>query len=482
MSDSSNKQRSPETVITSANSAENSSVNSQVNSKSTATLLPVTQSIAQVKAPELAEKQPSFTPAETDLENNPDHPPEHRSNRKLILFAALGVGILSIGFLGYHWWRYASVRQETDNAYVTSHIHPVSSRIAGTVAKILVNDNQVVKEGTPLVELDRRDYQIVLAQAKANLQNVKRQADVAKSNIQVAATNALGKNTEAAGNIEAAQAVIATAQASLTEVQAAVPAGQANLAQVQANLVRARLDYQRYTQLRQNGAIAQQQLDAAKANYDALVAQRQVAQAQIQEAKARVIQTQKNLENAQAKLSSTQGIQQQAESTNAQTESSRQQYQVALTAIAKAEIDVKNAELQLSYSRIVATNVGRVGNKTVEVGQRISPGQTLMSIVQSNAWIVGNFKETQLEKMRPGQEVEIKIDAIPSQVFKGKVDSFAPASGARFSLLPPDNATGNFTKIVQRVPVKVVFEPNSLSGYEQKITPGMSAMISVLTE
>ncbi|AFY74510.1 multidrug resistance efflux pump [Synechococcus sp. PCC 7502] len=418
----------------------------------------------------------------TEAPSKPSKEAVHKSHRPLLLWGALGLGGLILSGLGYHWWSYASSHQETDNAYVIGHIQPVSSRIAGTVVKVLVEDNQEVPAGIPLVQLDRQDYEIALQQAQATLKNVQRQADVAKSNIQVAATNALGKNTEATGTIQSAKAEIATATATLTEAKAFLTAGQANLAQVQANLIKAKLDYQRYSQLRQSGAIAQQQLDAAQASYNSLVAQRQSAEAQIQEAQAKVLEARTNLDNAQAKFQSSQGIQQEAESNNQQIETSRQQYQAALAAIAKAEIDVKNAQLQLSYTQIISPNRGRIGNKTVEVGQRVSVSQPLLAIVEEKPWIVANFKETQLEKMRSGQEVEIKIDAFPSHVFKGKVDSFAPASGARFSLLPPDNATGNFTKIVQRVPVKITFEPESIKDYDQRITPGMSASVSVITE
>ncbi len=150
---------------------------------------------------------------------------------------------------------------------------------------------------------------------------------------------------------------------------------------------------------------------------------------------------------------------------------------MALAAIVQAQAQVKNAQLQLSYITITAPVAGLVGNKTVQIGQRVQPGQSLMSVVSSQPWIIANFKETQVSKLQPGQAVEIKIDAFPHRSFMGRVDSLGPASGARFALLPPDNATGNFTKIVQRFPVKVVFEPASLQGV--RITPGMSASVTV---
>jgi membrane fusion protein, multidrug efflux system len=434
------------------------------------------QNLSNLRVSEIEVIPEPLPSSEFKLESKP------ASKTRLFIFGAIALAVITLGTLGYRWWSYATIRQETDNAYITTHLHPVSSRITGTVSQVLVSDNQFVQVGTPLVQLDRQDYEIALQQAKANLENVKRQANVAKANIQVSELNAQGKKIETLGNFESAQAAIATAQANLSEAQATIPARVANLAAIDANLSKARLDDQRNRQLLKEGAIAQQQVDATRAIFENLSAQRGVAQAQIVEAQARVTQAQTNLENTRAKLSATAGTQKQAESNTQQTEVNRNQYQVALAAIAKAEIDVKNAQLQLSYTQVRATNAGKVGNKTVEVGQRLSVGQPLMAIVQASPWVVANFKETQLEKMRSGQEVEIKIDAFPSHIFKGKVDSFAPASGARFSLLPPDNATGNFTKIVQRVPVKVVFAPESIKGFEQKITPGMSAMISVVTD
>lgn len=172
---------------------------------------------------------------------------------------------------------------------------------------------------------------------------------------------------------------------------------------------------------------------------------------------------------------------QQAQAVNQQTEVNRRQYDAAIAAIAQASAQVENARLQLAYTTITAPTAGRVGNKSVEVGQRVQPGQALMSVVEEKPWIVANFKETQLRKMQPGQAVEIKLDAFGDRTFQGKVDSFSPASGAKFALLPPDNATGNFTKIVQRLPVKVVFDSKSVQGYEPRIAPGMSAVVTVET-
>jgi len=418
--------------------------------------------------------EPETPPAQQPPPNAP-----HRSSRKLILFSALGVGAILALVFGFRWWHYAHTHQETDDAYVNGHVHPVNARISGTITQVLVDDNQVVPRGAVLVKLDPRDYQVSLQQAQAALKQARHQASVAQANIGVIATSAQGQTTTAQGNIDAAAASVSTAEGSLAEAQAGVPAAKAQLAQVNANLVKAKLDYQRYTQLYQTGAASREQLDTTRANYEALLAQYQAVNEQGRQAQARVVQAEKSLENARAKLNSTKGNLQQANATSQQTESNRRQYDAALAAIAQSEAQVKNAQLQLSYTNIVAPTDGKVGNKTAEVGQRVQPGQTMLSIVQEQPWVVANFKETQLGKMQPGQNVEIKIDAFPGRTFTGKVNSVAPASGAKFALLPPDNATGNFTKIVQRIPVKIVFDAESIRGYESRITPGMSVVVAV---
>ncbi|MBW4470892.1 MAG: HlyD family secretion protein [Stenomitos rutilans HA7619-LM2] len=431
-------------------------------------------------------------PAVLDREATPTSPaadqpkpeakaPKRHPRRKWVLFGALGVGLIIGSVFGYRWWRFAATHAETDDAYITADVHPINARINGTVTEVAVNDNQQVQQGQLLVKLDPRDYDVSLQQAKAALDVAQQQAQVAQANIGVTATNAQGLTTQAQGNIDAAAASVSTSQASLAEAQAGVPAAQAQLAQVKANLVKAELDYRRYTTLLREGAVAQEQFDTARATYESTQGQYNAIAEQIRQAQARVVQAQKNLDNAQAKLNSTQGGLQQANASGKQTEVNRRQYQAALATVAQSDAQLRNARLQLAYTSITAPLVGRIGNRTVQVGQRVQPGQTLMSLVQPLPWITANFKETQLGKMQSGQAVAIKIDAFPGRVFRGKVDSLSPASGARFALLPPDNATGNFTKIVQRIPVKIVFDADSIRGYETRITPGMSVIATVET-
>ncbi|BAZ09097.1 HlyD family secretion protein [Calothrix sp. NIES-4071] len=291
--------------------------------------------------------------------------------------------------------------------------------------------------------------------------------------------------------------------------------------QAKANQAKAQADYKRYQSLFDQGVVSHQQLDTSEEAYTVsssqveaaqqavLQAQQQVSSSQsgLQQAYAKVTQTKQDITKgeaqlakanqqvtqatakvaqaqfvitkAKAQLATSKGGLQLAATGNQQTKVSEQQYRAALAANAQQQALVNNALLQLSYTTITAPETGQVGNKTVQVGQRVQPGQTLMSIVKQKPWVIANFKETQLKKMRVGQLVKIKIDAFGERKFQGKIDSISPASGAKFALLPPDNATVNFTKIVQRVPVKVIFEPESIKDCESLIRPGMSAVITV---
>ena len=424
-------------------------------------------------------REPEFTPSsQAGIQTeHPDSPGKRR--RQLILAILLGVGAIAAAIFGYRWWRYASTHVETDDAYLTGHIHQVNSKISDMATKVLVDDNQLVYQGQLLVQLDPNDYQVQIQQAQADLEAARRQASAAKANIGVVSTQAQGQITQAQGNIDAAVATISTAQARVVEVQAGITSAQAQYDQARANLQKTKADYIRYTKLTQLGVTPRQQLDTSKAAYDEALAQQKQATEAIRQAEAKLTQAQKDVANAQAKLVIQKGGLQQAQATTQQTKVNKSQYEAAVAAIAQAQAKLKTAQIQLSYCNITAPIDGRVGNKTVEVGNRVQSGQALMAIVDPQPWIVANFKETQLEQMRPGQRVEIKIDAFRHRSFWGRVDSIAPASGARFALLPPDNATGNFTKIVQRIPVKIVFDPQSIQGYESLIVPGMSTVVSV---
>ncbi|MBD2520403.1 HlyD family secretion protein, partial [Nostoc sp. FACHB-973] len=324
-----------------------------------------------------------------------------------------------------------------------------------------------------------RDYQINLQQAQTQLEAAGCQANTAKINIALSSQTAIASNTQAQGNISNAKAAIASAQAQVIQAQEAIPQAQAQLAQADANLQKAQLDYNRFRQLYQQGAIAKRDFDAFRQTYNVAVAQKQAAIQGVQEAQAKLLQVQQAVISAQAGLKSSEGQLQGAKAKDIATQVSHSNYATTEAKIAQAKVALNNAQLQLSYTNITAPTDGRIGNKSVEIGQQVQPGQNLISLVSTQNWVVGNFKETQLNHIHPGERVEIKLDAFGNKTFTGKIDSISPASGADFALLPSDNSTGNFTKIVQRIPVKIIFDQESIKGYESLITPGMSATVIV---
>lgn len=438
-----------------------------------------------------------------------EKPATKRNKRLPLILAGLGIGATVAGIFGYRYWEFISTHETTDNAAVYGHIHQISSKIAGTVTEVMVNDNQQVKPGQLLVKLDPKDYKNKVQQAQAALELAKRQANAAQANIALASQTTTGKTSQAQGDVSTAQAGISTAQAVVEEARTGIPAAQAavreaeagiplaqsQVTQADANLQKAQADFNRYSSLYKSGAISGQQLDTARAAYTVAQGQKSSALQSVQQAQARLAaakvgvaqaqsklaQAQEGITSARAKLAASRGGLQQATASGQQTTVSRSQYEAAQSAIAQSQAALKDAQLQLSYVNITAPSTGRIGRKNVEVGNRIQAGSPLMAVVDNDYWVVANFKETQLNKMKPKQAVEVKLDAFPSHLFKGYIDSVSPASGAQFSLLPPDNATGNFTKIVQRIPVKIRLDPNSMNGYQTRLAPGMSAEVTVET-
>jgi membrane fusion protein, multidrug efflux system len=405
--------------------------------------------------------------------------PSFRTRHRLLTWLVINVVAVVAILLVARWWHYAQTHQQTDDAVITGHVHNISTRIPGTVSAVYVQDNQLVKPGEVLVQLDPRDNQVRVQQAAAAVAVAQKQAVVAAAQVRLSQANAKAVGTGATGSIYNAQSGIARAKAGLAEAQSAVKAATDQVAQNRADYQRAASDLQRYQNLAQQGAVSIQQAEQARRDYDVSRARLAQSQEQVAEANSRVRQAQAAIGAAQAAYVQSQGTRQQAVAASVQTNVNATQYDAARTQISQAQAGLAEAKLLLSYTTITAPSAGRVGRKQVEVGQRLQPGQPLLAIVSNDVWITANFKETQLERMRPGQPVDIKVDAFPSHHFKGYVDSFSPASGAQFALLPPENATGNYTKIVQRVPVKIVFDPVSIKGFETALRPGMSVVPTV---
>jgi membrane fusion protein (multidrug efflux system) len=346
------------------------------------------------------------------------------SKKAISIGVGVVIGIISCGVL---YWLHARHFVTTNDAYTTGHVHQVSSRIMGTVIKVEVDDNELVREGQELVRLDPNDNQVALAKAKAGLLQSQAQEQQAQSRIM-------------------------QAHSQVTNAEAQVAQAAAQVSQSAAQLEKARKDNERFQSIvaRDSKAVSKTEVDAAVAAFETAKGAAQAADATLKAAKA------------------------QAEGAHASLEAAEAEVAVAKANIAASQAQVADAELQLSYCKIISPATGKISKKTVEEGQRVQPGQALLAVVPDNIWVVANLKETQLERVKVGQRVDIKIDTLPHKIFYGRVDSIQEGSGATFSLLPPDNATGNFTKIVQRVPVKIVFDPDSIAEFRDRILPGQS--------
>jgi membrane fusion protein (multidrug efflux system) len=358
---------------------------------------------------------------------------------------------------GLFAWRYFSSYESTDDAEVDGHLMPVSARISGYVWKVNIDDNQLVHAGDVMIEIDPRDYQVAVDQAAAAAADASATAQSQDINVPVTSVDTTSQVSSSQADVDSALAGIAAAKQQYD-------AAQAQLLQAQANDVKAQNDLMRYKQLVDKQEVSEQLYDqavAAAAAGDAGVA---AAKATASAAAQQVTQAQSRLEAARAAYRSSQTGPRQVQAQEARAKSA------GANAQAK-EAALEQAQLNLQYTRILAPATGVV-TKNVEVGMNVQPGQQLASVVPlDDVWITANFKETQLKYMKPGQKVEIKADT-NGRTYKGHVDSLAGSSGARTSLLPPENATGNYVKVVQRVPVKIVLEPGENSDHSLRL--GMS--------
>ncbi len=401
-----------------------------------------------------------------------------RKKRPLALGLA-AIVVLAVGTGGFMWWRHASSFEETDDAVISGRVHQLSARVSGTVTQLLADDNQHVKRGEVLVRIDPRDLEISLATAKAAAAEAQLKTYEVQSNIVANQRSAEASQFEAQSAVASANAGVDKAKAMLSETKLGVSLAATAIAQRQAELTRCISDYDRYKSLVQDRAATTQSFERAKQDRDVAEANLQASQEAYKQSKMRVQQAAQAVADAQADVIRAKGAAQSAAAATAQMEMTKDKLSVQEAASQKAKSELDNAATQLSYTSILAPIDGRIGHRTVEVGQQIERGQALMSIVSDEKWVVANFKETQLARMRPGQEVDIRIDAYPNAHITGKVESISPASGAQFALLPPDNATGNFTKVVQRLQVKIVLNKDSLKGYEDLLAPGMSVVPAV---
>jgi membrane fusion protein (multidrug efflux system) len=404
---------------------------------------------APAESPAVPESQSEQTPPQ----NRASDYLRERPNTRYFLIAVVLVSLVG----GFFAWRYFSSYESTDDAEVDGHVMPISARISGYVSKVNVDDNQSVQAGATLLEIDPRDYQVAADQARANVADAQANAQSLTIDVPVTSVNTTSQ-------VSSSEADVTNAQAGIAAAQQQYDAAQAELVQAQANDVKAQNDLVRYKQLVDKQEISQQQYDqavAAAAANDAGVAG---AKASASAAAQQVTQARSRLAQAEAAWRSSQTGPSQVASMRARANSAD------ATARAK-QAALEQAELNLDYTKITAPATGVV-TKNVEVGMNVQPGQQLATVVPlDDVWITANFKETQLKNMHAGQRAEIKADS-NGRVYKGHVDSIAGSSGARLSLLPPENATGNYVKVVQRVPVKIFLDPGQNADHSLRI--GMS--------
>jgi membrane fusion protein (multidrug efflux system) len=333
------------------------------------------------------------------------------------------------------------------------------------VIKLNVQDNQYVEKGTVLVEIDPTDYEVAVAQARAEYADAQAQASAAGINVPITDVSTSSQVSGAEGGVSGAQAGIAAARQQFE-------AAKSQIAEAEANNTKAQNDLLRYKQLIDKEEISQQQYDQAVDSAQAAAATLQAARANADAYAAQIKQAESKLEQANADLRTAGNRPHMMRVIEARAQSAQ-----AIADQKKAQLD--QAELNLQYTKVIAPVSGAVSNRTVEVGQNLQPGQVMMMIIpldEANIWVTANFKETQLKKIKPGQPVDIEVDAT-GKTYKGRVDSVAGASGERFSLLPPENATGNYVKVVQRIPVKIVFDAGEIKNHE--LRPGMSVVPKV---
>lgn len=358
---------------------------------------------------------------------NADKQPRKKTGMFIIILVIL---VVAGGWFGISQYRHAMHHEETDDAQIEADILPVIPRVSGYVSSIRVNDNQRVNKGDTLFIIDERDLQIRVKEAEAALATARANVEAAKA------------------NFNAVHSGIATSHAGVLTVDAQIEAAR-------IKLVRAQQDYERYANLIKDHSITQQQ-------YEEIKAARDLAQQQLN-----ILTQQKNQASSQTQVVSS------------QSNATQQSVEVAESLVQQRKVDLEQAQLNLSYATVIAPDSGRVSRVNIQLGQLLNAGQSTFNIVHTQQiWVVANFKETQFKKMAPGQEVTIRVDALPGHDFKAVVSSFAPATGAKFSLLPPDNATGNFVKVVQRIPVKIEFTDPSDS-LLSRLRPGMNVTVDV---
>lgn len=389
-------------------------------------------------------------PAE-DTETSP--PPSRRRGILVVVIAA--VVLVAIGI----WWR-STYSEDTDDAQVNGHLIQISSRITGHVMKVYVEENQKVKKGDPIVDLDPRDFQVAVANAEAALASARAAAAAAKVNVPIMSVNT-------GSNLRSANADLASARYGVAQAEQQLNAAKARVQQAQANNFKAQSDLKRYKPLVERDIISKQQ-------YDSALAAANSSEAALTGARADERVGEEGVRLAQEKITQAEAMQRYAQTGPQQVQLQDAHARQALAQVEQAQAALDQAKLNLSYTHIVAPEAGIITRKSVEVDQNVSAGQNLLTLVSlENIWVTANFKETQLRNMRAGQKVSIHGDATGKD-YDGRVTQIGGATGSVLSLFPPENATGNYVKVVQRVPVRIDFTNLQKEDPNHELRPGLS--------
>ncbi len=389
--------------------------------------------------------------------------PAKKSRRRFVIFAV--VILLALIAALFYW--HSTFYEDTDDAQVDGDLYQVSSRVAGQVIKVYVEDNQKVDAGAPIADIDPKDFQVALDQAQAALATAQASYIQADVNVPITTITTTTQISTSSSDVLSAQAAVAQAQ---KQAQAAA----ARVDQAKANATKSSLDVERYTPLVQKDVISKQQFDAA-------IAAAAGDKAAVLDAEATLVAAQQAVSQAAERLASARSSAAESRKNGPQLVKVQQALANSqLARVKQAQSQVDQAVLNLSYTHITAPTAGVISRKSVVVGQNLSVGQALLTIVPlSNLWVTANFKETQLEHMKPGQAVTIKVDALGGRKFTGKVTQVGGATGSRLSLFPPENATGNYVKVVQRIPVRIDFTNLQQENSDSSLRPGFSVVPEV---
>ena len=395
------------------------------------------------------------TPTLPELDETTEVPQPQSRRRGIIVVVVVVLALVAAGI----WWR-STFSEDTDDAQVNGHLIQVSSRIGGQIAKVYVDENQVVKAGDPIADLDPADYKVAVENAEAALASA--QANAAAANVAVPLTT-----INAGSNLRSADADVSGTHAGVEQAQQQLEAAHARVAQAQANSTKAQADLARYKPLVEKDVISKQQFDAAVAAADA-------AMASLADAKAGEHAASDGIRVAREREAQAQALQKYAQTGPQQVAAQSARAKQALAQVGQAQAQLDQAKLNLSYTRIVAPTAGIITRKSVEVNQNVAPGQNLLTLVSlEGLWVTANFKETQLKHMAAGQAVEIEVDST-GKTYHGKVTQIGGATGSVLSLFPPENATGNYVKVVQRVPVRIDFTDLNNEDPDHALRPGLS--------